>query len=482
MNPRRPTTASALGACALLLGLNAPLLAQAPPAPPVRPTRTDVAVALMRFEDALERSAQDDAARAELNRAFDRATLAYFSGDRLGTLKQLDALTLRLLGQSEDPGARAAMRLRVALEPPVGGAAPTLRLVPLYPLPDAARPARPVRLVLQREGQPPRSIELAPELLASGSASLDFPAPEPGAHALGLELGGAPLTAGRYAWDGVDPDAARAALAARLAALPASDDAAQVSARVCAGARLELLRSRPDPEDTAQSLIDPLALRAELEQELTGLEAGRDPYRGARGASWRAFSLGGGKDGREQLVRYRVQVPGGFDPQAGGRLPVLIAFHGYQGDENMFAFAYGRGALPRLAAQQGVLLVTPRTEPFLRSPAAFERLLEELGDDYPLDRTRIWLLGHSMGAQAAALLARGHAAELAGVVLFAGGPMGGDVPTRAFLGSLDIAGGMVRRGPQVELLEGYGHTLGVGPNLGPALAWLRGLPPRKVYY
>lgn len=471
----------ARGVCALLFGLAVPLAAQEPPAPPVRPTRTDVAVALMRFEEALERGVLDDAARAELNRAFDRATLAYFSGDRLGTLKQLDALTLRLLGLSEDPSARAALRLRVALEPPPAAGSPTLRLIPLYALPDAARPTRPVRLLLHREGQPPRSIELAPELLASGSVSLDLPAPEPGSHALGLELGGAPLAAGGYAWDGVDPDAARSALAARLAALPAADDPAQVSARVCAAARLELLRSRPDPEDTAQSLVDPLALRAELEQELTGLEAGRDPYRRATGASWRAFSLpGGGKT--DQLVRYRVQVPAGFDPQAGRRLPLLIAFHGYQGDENMFTFAYGRGALHRLAARQGVLLVTPRTEPFLRSPAAFERLLDELADDYPLDRTRIWLLGHSMGAQAAALLARAHAEQLAGVVLFAGGPMGGDVPTRAFLGSLDIAGGMVRRGPQVELLEGYGHTLGVGPNLGPALDWLRSLPARKAWY
>ena len=485
--PRLPLSRVSL----LLLGLvvGAPTAAWSQE-PSTRPTRTDVAIALMRFEQALERAALVPAERAEVNRAFDRATLAFFAGDRVGTLRQVDALTLRLLGLSEDPAARAALRLRLRLDPPGPRAEgePTLRIEPLYPLDplgDGPVPNRTARLLLQdASGRGATPIELTTEALTGPSLSVALrPLPE-GLHHLRLVLPGiegAPLPAASYASGAPDLDAARAALSARLEALPPTEDPAQVRARAGAAARLGLLGARPDEEDTAQSLQDPLALLGELEQELEALAAGRDPYHRRPGEQWRAFRLEPAGGRAAQWVRYRVQAPPAA-LEAGARLPVLIAFHGYQGDENMFRFAYGRGALFRLAAEAGLLLVTPRTEPFLRAPAALERLLDELACDYPLDRGRVWLLGHSMGAQAAALLARQRPERLAGVVVFAGGPMGGDVPTRAFVGELDIAGGLVRRGGAVEVLEGYGHTLGVGPHLPQALEWLRGLPPRKVWY
>lgn len=442
----------------------------------VRITRTDVAVALMRCEVALGQAQLGAEELAQVNRAFDRATLAFFGGDRAGTLRQVDGLTLRLLGIAQDPTAAAALRLRARISPP--GATPgtplELRLEPLYALPAGGLAAGAVWLELVgQEGT--RRIELAGGTLATGGALRLEPLPV-GGRRLELVLeGGNRLPMGGCAIAPGDLDAARVALEDQLAALPEAADSELVRARECAAARLQLLRASPDEEDTASSLADPLALLAELKAEVQALEAGSDPYRGRAGDQWRAFRLG------SQEVRYRVQAPRAALAR-GGRLPVLIAFHGYQGDENMFRFAYGGGRLPALAEEQGLLLVTPRTEPFMRGTAAFDRLLEELGDDYPLDRGRIWLLGHSMGAQAAALLARSRAERLAGVVLFAGGPMGGSAPTRSFVGSLDIAGGMVRRSEQVTVLEGWGHTLGVGPHLAQALAWLRELPPRRVYY
>jgi pimeloyl-ACP methyl ester carboxylesterase len=439
-----------------------------------RPTRADVALALVRVEEALAGARPDAAGVADANRRFDRATIAFFSGDRVGALRQLDALTLRLLGLEADASARAAIRLRVRLDPPRGtaGAPVVVRLDPLYSV-DGPAPTRPVSLRIGGAGGV--LVEVPAARLAAGSGEpLSLPgALAPGLHLVTLALGdaGPTLDAGRVAVVERDLDAARDALGRRLAALV--DDGA--GGLPCAKARLRLLRSRPDEEDTADALADPVALLAELELETAALEAGRDPYRGRPGEQWRAFPLG------EQEVRYRLLAPEAAVAR-GGRLPVLVAFHGFEGDENMFRFAYGRGRLFELAAERGLLLVTPRTEPFLRSPAAFERLLDTLADDYPIDRGRLFVLGHSMGAQAAGLVARRHGAKLAGVALFAGQPVG-DVPTRAWVGSLDPLGAFSRRGGDgVTVMDGAGHTLGVGPALGEAVEWLQGLAPRRVYY
>ncbi len=437
--------------------------------------RADVALSLVRFEQALAGARLDAEGLARVNRGFDRATLAYFAGDARGTLRQLDALTLELIGRSDDPRARAAIRLRVRIDPPraVQGGAAAVRSVPLYgmdgpPIGGTARLASdaarwtPVDLTLDGPGEAPVAAE------ALGA---------PGHHRLELELaGGLRLEAG--SWSVVDRDAGelRRELEARLDRL-APGEAPGARARACARARLRLLAAVPDEEDTAQVFLDPCALARELMDEVETLEAGRDPYRGRPGEQWRALDLGG------RAVPYRVLAPPAA-LAAGRPLPLLIAFHGFQGDENMFRWAYGRGRLGELAEAEGWLLCTPRTEPFMRGPEAFDRLLEALASDYPVDRRRVFLLGHSMGSQAVAMLLQRRAQVVAGSVLFSGASPDGEVPTLTLRGELDPMGGFGRRapGPDARLLPGWGHTLVVGPHLGEALSFLRGLPPRRVYY
>lgn len=423
--------------------------------PPVR--RGDVALALVRFEAAFD-PLVDAAERARINRAFDRATVAYFAGDARGTLRQLDALTLECLGLADDPAARAAIRLRVRVTPPRGAGGPrTVTAVPLYAAGDDA----PVALGSDAPGFEPLRVRPGEEA-PLGVAPV-------GTHALWLELrGGVRLEACAWAVCEGDLDELRTSLLARLDRL---GDRAPARALDCARARAGLLRATPDEEETAQLFLDPVATARELAAEVEALEAGRDPYRRRAGEQWRALRLDGG------LLPYRVSAPAADER----RRPLLIALHGFKGDESMFRWAYGRGRLFDLARQEGWLVCTPRTEPLLRSPPALEALVGALAEDYPVDRERIVLLGHSMGSQAVSLLLRDGRVKVAGAVLFAGAAPDAKVPTLAIRGALDPLGGFGARA-QEGAREGWGHTLLVGPHLEEALAFLREALPRRRYY
>lgn len=434
-----------------------------------RVTRADVALGLRRFERALASASPAGDELARVNQAFDRATIAFFAGDRRGTLRQLDALTLGLLGRGDDPAARAAMGLRVRVTPARAAADAPRRLV-LTRLYDVEPGPGLTVGVARGAGAPLLEVD------AGVGGEAPWPAGEagPADDVVWLVLGELRLEAARVSVTPEDPAGLRSRLAERLARLAP----APAGPAACFEARLRLLAAEPDEEDTAQMFLDAAAHAAELQRELEALEAGADPYRGRPGEQWRALRVGG------RDVPYRVQAPAA--PKDGARLPLLVAFHGFQGDENMFRWAYGAGRLFELAAAEGWLLCTPRTEPFLRDGALFDRLLEELSDDYPVDPRRVFLLGHSMGSQAVLALRQRRPEAVAGVVVFSGGAPGGEAGRAlAILGRNDPLGGFGRRaaeGPGVRVLDGWGHTLVVGPHLPDALAFLRGLAPRRVYY
>jgi predicted esterase len=93
--------------------------------------------------------------------------------------------------------------------------------------------------------------------------------------------------------------------------------------------------------------------------------------------------------------RVRLEAP----PQAkeGKPLPLVVALHGAGGSENMFFDGYGAGLIRKLAAERGWLLVAPAVG--LTSGFNGE-MLAEIEKLYPVDRSRIFILGHSMGAAA----------------------------------------------------------------------------------
>jgi hypothetical protein len=77
-------------------------------------------------------------------------------------------------------------------------------------------------------------------------------------------------------------------------------------------------------------------------------------------------------------------------------LPVLIAFHGAGGSENMFFETYGAGRLVDLAEERGWLVVSPRQGLFgLRMDVS--QIVQVLSEHFEIDREHVFLLGHSMG-------------------------------------------------------------------------------------
>lgn len=170
-------------------------------------------------------------------------------------------------------------------------------------------------------------------------------------------------------------------------------------------------------------------------------------------------------------------------------LGVLLALHGAGGDENMFVDAYGQGIAARLAAEQGLVLVSPTTTPFVQSAEPFDSLLAVLRRELRIDTARVFVMGHSMGAGAAASLARARPSHIAAVVCLAGGASVSvpGAPPMLFIGAaLDpiIPAARVRAAAEgtptgrYEELAGEGHTLMVRRGVLRGLAWLAEQRPR----
>ena len=101
----------------------------------------------------------------------------------------------------------------------------------------------------------------------------------------------------------------------------------------------------------------------------------------------------------------------------GRPLPLVIALHGAGGSENLFFDGYGDGAIVKLCERRGWLLVA------LRGGLA-PGLIDEIDRLYPVDRKRVFLIGHSMGAsQAVAAASRSPETFEAVAALSGGGPV-----------------------------------------------------------
>lgn len=276
---------------------------------------------------------------------------------------------------------------------------------------------------------------------------------------------------------GEAPSAVRAALEARLGRLDSTGALAQAVAS--AKARAALLVDVPAPDRSAEFLSDPVRLAADVTREVAALEQGTNPYAGRRGDVWRVLRGDGGV-----LVPVRVVVPPSRRP-----LGVLVALHGAGGDENMFVDAYGAGVTPRLAAEANLVLVSPATTAFARSPATLDSLLAVLGREHRIDATRVYLLGHSMGAGAAAKLAGERPQRVRAAACLAGGaPVTvAGAPPVLFLGAaLDpvIPASRVKAAAAATPTGTYeeraqeGHTLMVGSGVRRAVPWLVSQPAR----
>ena len=294
-----------------------------------------------------------------------------------------------------------------------------------------------------------------------------------------VALSGAPVSPAAAAAprrvDGRAPSVTRDALLARLARIDSTGPLAQ--ALVSARARAGLLVDVPSLERGAEFLSDPVRLAADLRREVAALERGRNPYASFAGDLWRSF-----RGVNNAVIPYRI-VAAPSVARSKSPVPVLFAFHGAGADENIFVDAYGAGITPTMARSQGVLFVSPATTPFGASPVNFDILLAQLRAEYNVDTTRVYVLGHSMGAGLAARLASQRPATIAAAICLAGGsPVKVDgAPPMLFIGAeLDpiIPARNVRLAASgtptatYQELPHEGHTLMVANGVRMAFPWM----------
>ncbi len=172
---------------------------------------------------------------------------------------------------------------------------------------------------------------------------------------------------------------------------------------------------------------------ARAETVFAEARGGKDPFKGRTGDFERHYLL----EGANEIMPYRVYVPKGY--AASKPTPLVIALHGLGANEDSFFDSYSQ-LPPQLAEKHGFLMAAPlgfRRDGFYGSSimgatdAASRRRGEYSEKDvlevlrlmkaaYNVDDSRVYLIGHSMGAIGTWALAAKYPQTWAALVAFSG--------------------------------------------------------------
>jgi predicted esterase len=173
--------------------------------------------------------------------------------------------------------------------------------------------------------------------------------------------------------------------------------------------QLEQLAQKAMPETN----LPAARLLAESETALRETAVGRGYYgQGKPGQFWLTLVLPGSS------VPVRLLAPAAA--KSGARLPLVIAMHGAGGSENMFFDGYGQGKIAALSESRGWLLVSPRGTPGF-TPNRASQIIDAIDKLYPVDRQRVFVIGHSMGASQAIASAAATPTRFAAIAALGGG-------------------------------------------------------------
>ena len=164
------------------------------------------------------------------------------------------------------------------------------------------------------------------------------------------------------------------------------------------------------------------------------VQAKKDPFAKRTGDMKRHYTL----DAAHEVMPYRLYVPSTYVPSA--PMPLIVALHGLGSTEDTFFDGYGK-KLPLLAEQHGYIVVSPLgyrvdggygwgvdappTDAAARRSAELSEMdvmqvLATVRTLYNVDPTRIYLMGHSMGAIGTFKLAPKYADLWAAIGAFSG--------------------------------------------------------------
>lgn len=111
----------------------------------------------------------------------------------------------------------------------------------------------------------------------------------------------------------------------------------------------------------------------------------------------------------------RIFVPEG---SSGDKpMPLVLALHGAVFDEDTWFDGYGGGTIRSLCSERGWMLVAPRCDG-REGAGDLRAIVDALAERWPIDRERVFVVGHSRGGASALNLAAQPGSGIAAVVAF----------------------------------------------------------------
>jgi poly(3-hydroxybutyrate) depolymerase len=425
---------------------------------------------------------------AEVRRLYAKA--ATLLGRRPWTPESDYAASLRLRTEQQvvDPAHRWLVRLEQSYEPEITLTRPLRARAELRQRIPGARADAPLRVVREIAEFDAVPSDLRDTPLHIGTR-LDGVAD--GSYVVAVEV----IDSARTLATATLPIVVRSGLGALEARLEAA------AARVAEPIRSDLLFAverlrNVNASRLALGTFDPLVAFAAAESVLVRVERGEDPWSGRTGDLRRHYRL----EPADEIMPYRLYVPTGYRPSTA--MPLIVALHGLGGTENDFFEFYER-RLPALAEERGYIIAAPlgyrvdggygfplvaSVEPAVvrareLSEADVLGMLDAVRSQYRIDASRVFLMGHSMGAIGTWALAARYPDRWAALGAFAGfgSPatartiatipqyiVHGDAdPTVSVSGSRTMVAALRQAGAVVEYIEvpGGDHSNVVAPHL-----------------
>lgn len=393
-----------LRACALLVlpaALVAPLAAQL--------DRYELGLRLRAYEQRLGASTDQERTAASL-RELDRAVQAFFRFDLQAVARAVDAADRRLLAAEPDAATTFARSVQFATaarlcDPQAGPVAFTLAVA--FPTDAPCPEGLVLDVAFDGDGKPRASVPVR-ELPCTGLLPLADAALGERTLAWTLRIGERVLLQRSQGLS------LAADLAPRLAALatatedkPANDSLEAVTAPLLAKQLATMTKAKPE-----ETVLPGARLLADAEAMLAANAKGAPFFGPDRvGEHWLRVPL------RRGAATVRLLVPP--DTKAEAKRPLVLAMHGAGGSENMFFDSYGAGAIVALCQARGWYLVAPRSE--LLGSYDAPQLIDALAARWPIDASRVLLVGHSMGAGQAASASSRAPERFTAVALLGGG-------------------------------------------------------------
>jgi poly(3-hydroxybutyrate) depolymerase len=290
-------------------------------------------------------------------------------------------------------------------------------------LPAVARVESPTRAEVGRFDNIPRDLRESPFLM-----DLDLSGVADGTHVLDVEVKDAERSLGSVSLR----LAVLKGLDARLRQLDASAATAPADIRADLRYPADYIRkvNRGVVELGAFNVATELAAAEKIASEAKG---GKNPFTGRTGGFERHYTL----EAAGEIMPYRVYVPTTYN--ASRPYPLIVALHGLGATEDSMMDMYEK-VVPTLAEQRGYIVVAPlgfRVDGFYgfslstdANPGDRRRVelseldvmevLKRVRSDYKIDDSRIYLMGHSMGAIGTWSIAAKHPTIWAALAPFSG--------------------------------------------------------------